>query len=108
MSHLSEALELFAVAGRKADIGLNAFLPAPVEKQALLGRKTEMTFIPFAIFVNTQIGKQLARVFRLLAGDRDIVGSPGISRNVVFSPAGITSRIEIHLQQNKIGETALL
>src|SRR5205807_3060249 len=108
MSHLSEAFELVAVSGGETDVGFDTFLPAPVKKEALLGRKAEIAFIPLAVFVDAKIGKQLTHIFGLLAGYGDIVRRPRIRGNVVFSPTGITSGLVVHLQQQEVAETPLL
>ena len=108
LCHLSKAFELFAVAGRQADIRFDALLPPSVEKQSLLGRKAEIVFIPLAIFIDAEIGKQFAHIFSLLARHRDIVRRPRICGNVVFSPAGVAASLAVHFQKYEVGEAALL
>src|SRR6266567_523262 len=63
-----KALKLIAVCLFKAHGRLDTFLPAAVEKQALLRRKSEITFFPSAILENTEIFEEFADVFGLRAG----------------------------------------
>src|SRR5260370_13618494 len=84
-----EALKLIAVFRGEADGGLDALLPAGVEKQPLLRRKCEIAFFPLAIFQDSKILEKFADVYGLRVGDGNIVGSPGDCGEFVFTPSGV-------------------
>src|SRR5437763_6418442 len=109
MHGLAEAPKFIAIGSGEADFRLNAFLPASVEKETLLGSKAEVALIPLAIRLeDTQIGKQFADILRVLAGHRNIMSRPRICGDVVLSPARIASGLAVHFQQHEVREAALL
>ena len=60
-----------------------------------------------AIFEDAEIREEFADVFGLRAGDRNVVSGPRISRDFVFTPAGVAAGLSVHFQKNKIAEAAL-
>src|SRR5581483_10788907 len=67
-----------------------------------------MALIPFTVFVDTEIGKQLAHIFSPLARHRHIMCRPRVRRDMVLSPAGIASGLRIHFQKDEISKAALV
>src|SRR5437764_2633990 len=109
MHHLAETAELLTVGSGEADFRLDAFLPASIEKETLLGSKAEVALVPLAVRLeNTQIGKQFADILRVLAGHRHIMRRPRIGGDVVFSPARIAAGLTVHFQQHEVREATLL
>src|SRR5256885_1329911 len=109
MHDLAEAAELLTVGSGEADFRLNAFLPASVEKETLLGSKAEIVLVPLAIRLeNAQIGKQFADILRVLAGHRHIMSRPRICGDLVLAPARIASGLAVHFQQHEVREAPLL
>src|SRR5437764_14043222 len=109
MHHLAETAELLTVSSGEADFRLNAFLPASIEKETLLGSKAEVALVPLAVRLeNTHISKQFADILRILAGHRHIMSRPRICGDLVFSPTRIAARLTVHFQQHEVREAALL
>src|SRR6266568_4415632 len=107
IENIFKALKLIAVCLFKAHGRLDAFLPAAVEKQTLLRRKSEITFFPSAILENTEIFEEFADVFGLRAGYRNVMRGPRVDGDFVFAPAGVAAGLGVHFQKNKIAEAAL-
>src|SRR5437763_4821553 len=109
MHHLAETAELLTVGSGEADFRLNAFLPASVKKETLLGSKAEVALVPLAVRLkDAQIGKQFANILRILARDRHIMRCPRIGGDLVFSPTRIAAGLTVHFQQHEVSKAALL
>src|SRR5215472_764870 len=102
-----EPLKLVAVFLRETDSRLDTILPAAVKKESFLRRKREIALFPLVIFEDPEILEELTNVNGLRARNRNIVGGPGIGGDFVFSPAGISTRLGVHFEKNKISEAAL-
>ena len=108
VDEIFHAAELVAILVAQADGGLNSLLPAAVQKQPLLRRETQRPLIPHAIFQHAQFFEQFANVRCLGSGHWDIVRGPRIGSDLVFAPAGISSRLIVHLEQDEVLEAALI
>ena len=102
-----EMLKLVAVFLRETDGGLDAVLPAAVEKKPLLRREAEIALIPLAVLQHAEIFEQFADVHGLGSGNRHVMRGPGIRADFVFAPARVSSGLRIHFQNNEIREAAL-
>ena len=60
-----------------------------------------------AVLQDSKIFEKFADIFGLWAGDRNIVGGPGIRRDFVFAPAGVAAGLGVHFEEDEIGEAAL-
>src|SRR5580704_1197779 len=101
-----EALELFAIAGLEADGGLDAFLPAAVEEEALLRGEAEIALVPDSVLQDAEIFEQFADVNGFWAGDGNIVRGPGVGGDFVFAPAGVAAGGVVHFEEHEVGEAA--
>ena len=97
-------LKLVAVFLREADGGLEAILPATVEEEAFLRGKAEITLVPLAVFQDAEVFEEFAHIDGFGAGDRNVVGGPGVGGDFVFAPTGVAAGLRIHLEQDEIGE----
>src|SRR5579872_5420268 len=101
-----EALELFAIAGPEADGGLDAFLPAAVEEEALLRGEAEIALVPDSVLQNAEIFKEFADVNGFWAGDGNVVRGPGVGGDFVFAPASVAAGVVVHFEEDEIAEAA--
>src|SRR5439155_11129426 len=99
-------LKLLAVFRSETNSGLDAFLPAAVEEEALLRRKSEIALFPLAIFQYAEIFEEFANAHGFRPGDRHVMRSPGIRGEFVLAPAGVAAGLLIHFKKDKISETA--
>ena len=101
-----EALELFAIGWLEADGGLDAFLPAAVEEEALLRREAEIALVPDAVLQDAEIFEEFADVDCFGAGDGDVVRGPWVGGDFVFAPAGVAAGGVVHFEEDEVGEAA--
>ena len=61
-----------------------------------------------SVLQDSKILEKLADVGGLGAGDRHVVGGPGVGGDFVFAPAGVAAGLGAHFEKDEIAETALL
>ena len=100
-------MKLIAVFRSEANSGLDALLPAAVEKEPLLGCIREVALFPLAVLQDSKIFEKFADIFGLRAGDGNIVCGPRVRGDFVFAPARVAARLGVHFEKDEIGEAAL-
>src|SRR5260370_10401801 len=66
-----------------------------------------MALFPLAVLQEAEIIDELAEVYSLWPGDRYVMRSPGVRRDFVLAPTGVTAGLLIHFEKDEMGETAL-
>src|SRR5260370_26475065 len=66
-----------------------------------------MALFPLAVLQDAEILEEFADVYSLWPGDRYVMRSPGVRRDFVLAPTGVTAGLLIHFEKDEIGETAL-
>ena len=101
----SKAFVLVAIAGCGADFRFDAVLPTVMDKEPLLRGEAEVAFVPFAIGLEeAEILAELSHQGGFLVGDGEVVGSPGVAGDLVFTEAGVAAGLGFHFEEGEILE----
>ncbi len=93
---------------RRSILGLDAFLPAAENEEALLRSEAQHAIVPGAIVEHSEFFEKLASQRLAFGGNRNVVRGPGEAADLVLTPARIAAGTRFHFEQHEIAETALV
>src|SRR5688572_8740559 len=103
-----ESFHLLAIACCRSVKRLDIFLPTTVKEQPLLRGIAKIALVPFAVRKHAELLHEFAYKLSAFRWNRNVVGGPGIGRNLICAGSRVAANFALHLKQHEVAEAFLI